>query len=304
MCEVENLRLISDADGTPLDAILCVPEGEVRALVQFAHGMCEHKERYLPFMRFLAERGFACFVNDHRGHGAAARERGELGYFGADGARALVEDMRQATQYLRERFAGKRVYLFGHSMGSLAARAYAARFDRGIDGLILCGSPAWNPGVHVGLLIARLGNPRKRSRLLKIMTFGPFYRAFKKENSKCAWICSDREVVRAYEQNPLCGFTFTNNGFLALFELMKAAYAVAPAQNPSLPVFFVSGEQDPCRGGEKGFEYAMSRMRKRGYAQVEGRVFAGMRHEICNEPRRREVYEEILQALERWEARP
>lgn len=48
----------------------------------------------------------------------------------------------------------------------------------------------------------------------------------------------------------------------------------------------------------------MSRMRKRGYAQVEGRVFAGMRHEICNEPRRREVYEEILQALERWEARP
>ena len=44
--------------------------GAPKALVQLAHGMAEHKGRYLPFMEYLAEHGYAVLVNDHRGHGA------------------------------------------------------------------------------------------------------------------------------------------------------------------------------------------------------------------------------------------
>ena len=156
MPQMETLSLFSERDGLELPLLICVPDGDVRAVVQFSHGMCENKERYAPFMEYLAVRGFACAIHDHRGHGAAALKRGELGYFGADGANALVDDLHQVTAWLRERFPGKRVYLFGHSMGSLAARVYAGRFDQELAGLVVCGSPGWNPGAPFGRLMARV----------------------------------------------------------------------------------------------------------------------------------------------------
>ena len=303
MPHMETLSLFSERDGLELPLLVFVPDGEVRAVVQFSHGMCENKERYAPFMEFLAARGFACAISDHRGHGAEALKHGELGYFGNDGANALVDDLHQATVWLRGRFPGKRVYLFGHSMGSLAARVYAARFDGELAGLIVCGSPGWNPAAPFGRLLARfLGafkGERKRGKFLKIITFGPFYRAFKRENSKCAWICADKAVVAAYEADPLCGFTFTYNGFEALYTLMIQCYDKrVKAGNPNLPILFISGAEDACRGGDKGFVQAVERMRGRGYARVDSRLYPGMRHEILNEAGRQAVYDDVLAWLE------
>ena len=75
MPQMETLSLFSARDGLELPLLVCVPDGDVRAVVQFSHGMCENKERYAPFMEFLAVHGFACAIHDHRGHGAAARTR-------------------------------------------------------------------------------------------------------------------------------------------------------------------------------------------------------------------------------------
>lgn len=307
MPHMETLSLFSERDGLELPLLVFVPDGEVRAVVQFSHGMCENKERYAPFMKILAARGFACAISDHRGHGAEALKRGELGYFGNDGANALVDDLHQATVWLRGRFPGKRVYLFGHSMGSLAARVYAARFDGELAGLIVCGSPGWNPAAPFGRLLARflgaLKGERKRGKFLKIITFGPFYRAFKRENSKCAWICADKAVVAAYEADPLCGFTFTYNGFEALYTLMIQCYDKrVKAGNPNLPILFISGAEDACRGGDKDFVQAVERMRGRGYARVDSRLYPGMRHEILNEAGRQAVYDDVLAWLEAREA--
>ena len=97
MSRIETLTLPSAADGLPLSVCVVEPEdGAPRALVQFAHGMAEHKERYLPFMEFLAEHGFASIINDHRGHGASVKDPGDLGYFYKGGAKALVDEMQVA----------------------------------------------------------------------------------------------------------------------------------------------------------------------------------------------------------------
>ena len=307
MPQMETLSLASARDGLELPLLVCVPDGDVRAVVQFSHGMCENKERYAPFMEYLASHGFACAIHDHRGHGAAALKRGELGYFGADGANALVDDVHQVTAWLRGRFPGKRIYLFGHSMGSLAARVYAGRFDGELAGLVVCGSPGWNPGAPFGRRMARVlgarSGGRARSRFLKVLTFGPFYRAFKKEQSKCAWICSDRAVVDAYEADPLCGFTFTCNGFASLYTLMEQCYGKGvKAGKPSLPILFISGAEDACRGGDKGFAQAVEMMRGRGYREVDSHLYPGMRHEILNEAGKEAVYQDVLDWLETQEA--
>ncbi|NLD58136.1 MAG: alpha/beta hydrolase [Clostridiales bacterium] len=307
MSQIERLSLNSERDGLELPLLCLPPDGEIRAVVQIAHGMCEHKDRYVPFMEFLAEHGYATVIHDHRGHGEAARERNELGYFGRDGAQSLVDDVHQVTLWAKSRFPGKKIYLFGHSMGSLAARAYLLKYEGELSGVMLSGSPAYNPAAPGGKLLAQLlglrSGGRKRSKLLKAITFGPFYRAYPDEGSKCAWLATDKEVVRAYDESPLCGFTFACNGFQSLYTLMALAYSGrVKAKNPELPIHFLSGENDPCRGGDRGFRRAVEVMLRRGYTRVGGRVYEGMRHEILNEPGKAEVYKDVIEKLNEWEA--
>ena len=35
---------------------------EVKGVIQFSHGMVEYKERYYPFMEFLAKMGYSCVI--------------------------------------------------------------------------------------------------------------------------------------------------------------------------------------------------------------------------------------------------
>ena len=116
--------LDSKADGLSLSLQVAEPTGCPRGVLQISHGMAEHKERYEPLMEFLAEQGIVVAIHDHRGHGKSVRAAEDLGYFYADGARALVEDLHQVTAWLRREYARELpLYLLGHSMGSLAARA-------------------------------------------------------------------------------------------------------------------------------------------------------------------------------------
>ena len=159
-------------------------------------------------MEYLAEQGYASLIHDHRGHGASVCREEDLGYFYGGGAEALVEDAHQLTRCIRARWPGKPVILLGHSMGSLVVRSYVKCYDGDVNMLVVVGSPSKNPAVDLGLLIARTQKRhrggRYRSKLLETMSFGTFASRFAGEKSRFAWICSDEEVVKAYEESPLC----------------------------------------------------------------------------------------------------
>ena len=74
-------HIISSSDGLSIAILVCEPETEPKAIVQIAHGMAEHKERYIAFMSFLADHGYICVINDHRGHGESVKVFDDLGYF-------------------------------------------------------------------------------------------------------------------------------------------------------------------------------------------------------------------------------
>jgi len=299
MPKTEFFTLESKADGLALSMMLVRPDGEIRALVQLAHGMCEHKGRYEAFMRYLAEQGCLCVMNDHRGHGASVRAPEDLGYFYKGGADALVEDLHQITRWMKEKWPGLPLVLFGHSMGSMAVRAYCEKYDGELDGLIVCGSPGWNPAAGAGLLLlnimAKFKGERYRSELIRSMTTGAFSKPFKNEGGN-AWLSADKGNVRSFAADPLCGFNFTLNGNRALLTLMQRAYHLKPPRgNPGLPVRFFSGEDDPCAPDPKGFRSAVEAMKKAGFSDVQGRMFPGLRHEILNEKNAAQIYETIWQ---------
>jgi len=305
MPKLRNFTLKSDHDGLKLCALTVLPDdGQPKALLQLAHGMSEHKERYIPFMEFLAQNGIGCIINDHRGHGGSVKSRDDLGYFYQDGAKGVISDLHQFTQYFRKNNPGLPLFLMGHSMGSLAVRTYRLEHERDIDGLIVCGSPGKNPAADAGLILLKIlkafRGERHISQLFINMTTGGFQKRFKGTDE--SWLSVNRENVIAFENSPLCGFPFTLNGYEALLHLMKSAYDHKEAQNPELPVLFISGADDPCAPNQKGFEDAVQHMKNAGYLHVEKKFYPGMRHEILNETNKQLVWDDVLRHLNGWMA--
>lgn len=298
-------RIASKTDGLELDVLELVPKGTCKAILQIHHGMSEYKERYLPFMQYMAAHGYATAIHDCRGHGKSVREEKDLGYMYGGGADALVEDAHQITRLLREEFPGVPLILFGHSMGSLVVRTYTKKYDRDMDMLVVCGSPSKNPYLKAGKLLVgmlkRLKGEHYVSSFLETMSFGAFAKKFPGEESRFAWCCSDPEIVKAYDESPLCGFTFTVDGYDALFQLMEETYSEKGWQcsNPNMPVLFVGGAQDPCIGSPGKYAQAVQHMRRVGYRNTKGRLYPGMRHEILNETGKEKVFHEIRRYIEK-----
>ena len=61
------------------------------------------------------------------------------------------------------------------------------------------------------------------------------------------WLSRNEENVKNYIEDPLCGFTFTVNGFQTLFQLIWNLHDRKKLQEmpQRLPVLFISGEEDP-----------------------------------------------------------
>ena len=275
MIRKQEGTFLSEADGLEISALCIMPEEktEYRAVVQLVHGMSEHKERYIPFMEYLAEKG--------------------------GGAEAMLQDIGTVNKEIHRHFPDLPVILFGHSMGSLAVRAFAAEHDDCIDMLIVCGSPSENKARPLGKAIAcvegRILGAHHKSKLLEAMSLGAYAMKFRGEGNRNSWICSDPEVYKAYTESDLCGFTFTDDAYLALFDLMKKAYDVHGwrCTRSKMPVLFISGAEDPCLGNVRKFAGAVHAMRRAGYLDVKGKLYPGMRHEILNEKDHEKVWKDI-----------
>jgi alpha-beta hydrolase superfamily lysophospholipase len=107
-------------------------------------------------------------------------------------------------------------------------------------------------------------------------------------------------VVAAYDADERDGFVFTLNGFITLFSLMKRAYNPKDWQmrNPSAPILFIAGADDPCIISHKKFNEAVNFMRARGYQDVVSKLYPKMRHEILNERGKLGVWSDILGWIE------
>ena len=305
MSSIQTHTLPSECDGLPLSLMTVEPEGEIRALVQLAHGMAEHKGRYVSFMEFLADHGYACVISDHRGHGESVRDPGDLGYFYEGGAEALIRDLHQITLWYKSRHPGKKLMLFGHSMGSLAVRVYRQRWDGDIDGLVVCGSPGPNAAANFAIALNRVMSlfrgERYISPLFIQMTTGRLKKT--RSGSKNDWLSTNQDNVRRYDADPLCGFPLTLNGYRGLLQMMRDAYNSVPAAHPGLPVHLISGENDPCAPNREGFDAAVDNLRRAGYRNVTAHMVPGMRHEILNHANHQIVYDELLAYFDQWTAR-
>lgn len=296
----ENIKIISDQDSLELDCLLIKPNKEIKAIVEIAHGMNEHKERYIAFMKFLAKNGYASFIHDHRGHGKSIKNNNDLGYFYEDNASYVVEDLHQINEYLKNKFKDKKIILFGHSMGSMIVRKYISKYAHTIDGLIVCGSPSKNNASKLGLKVVKLlksiKGERYRSEFVKKLMFGGFDKKGSEPNS---WVCHNKEILKLYNEDELCKYTYTLNGYENIIKLMIDIYnpKIYNRNNLDLPIYFIAGNDDPVIKSKKDFNEAINFLKKIGYHNIDNTLYDDMSHEILNEINNNLVYDDILNWL-------
>lgn len=296
---INEMTLRSRVDDLPVSVMVVRPDDEPKAVLQFSHGVCGCKERFLPVMQFMAANGVACVASDHRGHGRSVRSAEDLGYMYEGGYMALVDDLRMVTDWVHGAFPSKPVFLLGHSMGSMAARIYTKYDDSSIDGLILTGSPSWDRLSFVGRALAYMvclaGFSHSRMSWSQGLTSDRFNRRFRKEGPQ-AWTCSDPQVRKAFRETPGCNFSLTANGSYNLMCMMAETYRRGKwaVTNAELPIVFISGDDDPTMGSEARFHRSVQNICDRGYMNVTSVLYSGMRHEVLNEIGKEKVWSEIL----------
>ncbi|MFE1594819.1 alpha/beta hydrolase [Nocardia sp. NPDC058705] len=276
------------SDGTSIHVRSWLPtDVEPRGVVQIAHGMGEHSERYAHLAERLAALGFAVYADDHRGHGLSM---GPVpGDLGPDGWNLLVADEVALTEILRERHPGLPVTLIGHSLGSFAVQQYLLDHSDLVDEVVLSGTTAVD-----GLFgeIAAAGGD----------LIGFFNAEFQPTRTDADWISRDEAQVDTYNADPWCGFAIdeANMGLLAVNS--QTRLADPSTVRSDLPIYVMVGDKDPLNSKLSLSDLLVQRYRDAGLTDITYQVYPDARHEVLNETNRDEVEADLLAWITRARA--
>lgn len=276
-------------NGTALPAVLWMPEGEVKAVLQITHGMTEHMGRYETFAEYLLPLGIAVAGFDLRGHGKNPGDP-DVASFGEGGWDASIEDMRLFFKLLEQRFPESSHYMLGFSLGSFLLREYLGKYPKGIAGAIIMGTghqPGWLLSVMMGIVKGQIKKAGfdNTTDLVKQLSFGTYNRKFKPNRTIADWLCADEHELDKYLADPLVRRDISAGLFWELLCSMKRTGSPFEYDgwDTDLPILLISGQDDPVGEGGKGVQAIYGRMIKTGMENVTIRLLPGARHDLLHE---------------------
>ena len=305
MIRTTHFHYPSARDGCSIHALEWAPEGPPRGIVHLVHGISEHIGRYDETARFLAEHGFLVCGEDHLGHGRTVTD-GSYGFFAPENGWTLAaRDVRALRKLEGARHPNLPYFLLGHSMGSFLTRTYLILWPGTVSGAVLMGTgqepaPLVALGKRISALECRRLGPRGVSPLVHTLSLGAYNRRFRPSRTPSDWLSRDPAEVDAFLADPLCQSRPT----VSLFrDMMGGLQLIArrdqlARMDPSVPVCFLSGQEDPVGGMGRGVEQVVRMFQDAGCRDLSLHLYPGARHELFHEQNRREVWDDLLDWLE------
>lgn len=293
----------------------------ITATLLIVHGMAEHQQRYQRFAQFLADNGIVVMTFDHLGHGQRATESKslsevshstpvkaqspQLGYMGnPQPHQRMIADVIAHADILAQDYPQLPHFILGHSMGSFITRCVLQTYSDKLTGAIIMGTSPPNATIIPLIPLCCLLNflvPHRPNTVLGMILNKINNAPFVKEPNlqDFNWLNSNPVRVMDYIHDPLCGFTFTNNGFYALFSLMQQGVQKNWSVNvrKDLPLLFISGKQDSIGNMGKGIPKIIQSLKSQNFSKVTAHQYNTMRHEILHEDDHNQVYQDILDWL-------
>ena len=115
------------------------PLGKPRGVIQLIHGFGEHSRRYLHMISRFQAADFVVYADDHIGHGKTAVDSGTLGDPHSKDYHTYLADEKALHDIAVKEYPDIPYMVFGHSWGSMLARAYCALYGEDVAAMMLCG---------------------------------------------------------------------------------------------------------------------------------------------------------------------
>jgi alpha-beta hydrolase superfamily lysophospholipase len=266
----ERASSFAGAGGVEIFWQAWLADGDPDALVVIAHGAGEHSDRYEHVARRLVSEGYSVYAIDHRGHGRSQGPRALI-----DRIDNAVADLDKLILLAGSAHSGVPLFLLGHSMGGTIAVSYALRHHRRLSGLILSGPLA--------ALEAAPAPMRVTARVLSALA--PRTPLIAVDSSL---VSRDPAVVQAYQRDPL-----VHHGKLPVRTVAELAgaiesfpQAVGAIEVPTLIMYGTSDGLCPTDGSVMLHE-------RIGSTDKTIKPYAGLYHEILNEPEQAQVLDDL-----------
>jgi alpha-beta hydrolase superfamily lysophospholipase len=260
--------------------------------------MGEHSLRYARLAEALVQEGYIVYANDHRGHGQTVKDASQLGDYGPEGWRGLIDDQLQLIRRVRVEHDA-RILLLGHSMGSMVVQHLITEESDLLAGAALSGTTAADvmaAAMAQAASEAADNSDNSESDGGATNLFATFNAAFEPVRTESDWLSRDPDEVDLYVNDPLCGFSVTDDSLASLMQA-GVAYSSDAATNAirkDLPIYLFSGEADPVGLGGVLVTKVAERYRAAGISEVELKLYFEARHEVFNETNRGEVVRDFI----------
>ena len=281
-----------------VQAWVYVPAAKPKGVVQLIHGFGEHSRRYLHMIATFVEAGYIVAADDHVGHGKTAIVNDVWGDWGETGCHTMMEDEHALKVEVEKLYPGLPYFLFGHSMGSMIARDFAAKYGDELAGMTICGTCAEFPNANeVAEDLKRAieegrgeqSDPEYATKLLGWMCERCGEITYGNE-----WICHDPQVQADHANDPFDAVTrpVSNRSLYDFVGMMNCINGTEWAERVpvALPIYNIAGDQDPVGNYGEGVYRVSNWLANTGH-NVRTRLYPGFRHEIHNYSQIKEMVE-------------
>lgn len=276
------------------------PYGKPRAVIQLIHGYGEHSRRYMHMILKYMQAGFAVYADDHIGHGKTGYDSGTLGDPHSGGYMTYLKDEKSLHDIAVKAYPGLPYFVFGHSWGSMLARGYAAYYGGDITGLMLCGLCSQWKGCEIeyrdpAFRAAYEADPYQPAGAWFDKVFLDMTARIDHPNSAADWINNDPNGVADHAGDMFNTFQTTIElpwDFVQLYHFTESP-EWAPMVPSRIPVYLISGDNDPCGNYGEGLYHVANLLANSGN-KVQVKAYSGHRHEIINELGLRDEVEDGL----------
>lgn len=243
-----------------------------RAIVLIIHGLAEHLGRYDYVTDKFNSFGYSVYRYDQRGHGSSGGERGFFPRYDT-----LADDANVMVDLVRKENADLPVFLLGHSMGGMSVIGFSIKYPNKIRGVILSGALCIDLNDMTDSIPADLPP----------MALLP--------NQLSSLICSDPQVVKAYEDDPAVLKEITVSLFRQNKSCLDWFNSKRNLKKVQYPILILHGGADKIifpQNAHHLYDNISS-------TDKEVKVYEGLYHEILNEKAKDEVIEDIHRWIEK-----
>ncbi|PJF32040.1 MAG: hypothetical protein CUN52_01990 [Phototrophicales bacterium] len=266
---------LKTTDNLMLHAQKWLPTSDPKAVILIVHGIAEHIGRYDHVAHVLVEAGFAVYGYDHRTHGKSdGQPRSYIHPF-----TKAVDDLGLVVNHVRQENPTKKLFIYGHSMGSLISNLYVLKYQDGVAGWISSGSPLTSDSNTPALVVQILTLLSKIAPQLQMVNIPP------------SDLTHDQNIVQAYIHDPLVNAKPTRLGMASAI-VSQSKVVISQLGTLRLPILLLHGSDDkicPMSASQLIYEKASS-------TDKTLKIYEGLYHEIHNET----LYGRILSDIIEW----